>query len=72
VDDASLLVSVTSVILERPTCLLCVAAKVGESTLSVERTVDRIGKTMTVHIANNERCHACGRTLGPVYSLTRR
>jgi hypothetical protein len=58
--------------LERPACLLCVATKVGAPTLSVVLVMDRIGETITVHIANNERCRACGGTLGPVYSLTRR
>jgi hypothetical protein len=71
VDDASLLGLIAWVILERPTCLFCLATKVGAPALSVVRTVDRIGKTITVH-ANKERCHACGGTLGPVDSLTRR
>jgi hypothetical protein len=62
VDDASLLGSVTSLILERPTCLLCVATKVGAPTLSVVLVMDRIGKTITVHIANNERCRVAGRS----------
>jgi hypothetical protein len=72
VDDANLLVPIASVILERPTCLVCLASKVGAPTLSVVRTVERIGKTITVHFANNERCDACGSTLGPIYSLKRR
>jgi bacterioferritin-associated ferredoxin len=38
----------------------------------VVRAVDRVDKTATVHIANNERCGACGSTLGPIYSLKRR
>jgi hypothetical protein len=37
----------------------------------VVRAVDRIGKTATVHVANDERCGACGSTRGPIYSLKR-
>jgi hypothetical protein len=44
VDDANLLGLIASAILERPTCLDCLDAKVEAPTLSVVRTVDRIGK----------------------------
>jgi hypothetical protein len=70
VDDANLLGLIASAILERPTCLDCLDAKVEAPTLSVVRTVDRIGKTISVH-ASNERCGACGSTVGPIYSLRR-
>ena len=71
-DDANLLGLIASAILERPTCLLCLATKADAPMPLVVRAVDRIDKTATVHIANNERCGVCGSTLGPIYSLKRR
>jgi hypothetical protein len=70
--ETSLAVLITSVILERPTCLICITAKVGADKLAVVRALERIGGTLTVQVANDERCRACGSTLGPVYSLERR
>lgn len=69
--DETLAVLITSVILERPTCLLCVTAKVGATMLAVVCAMERIGQTVRVRAVNDERCRACGSTLGPVYSLTR-
>jgi hypothetical protein len=71
VDDANLMGLIAAVILERPTCLGCLAMKVSAPMPSVLRVLERIGKSMTVHITNNERCRACGSTEGPVYSLKR-
>src|SRR5215208_4820540 len=70
-DRIGLAALVVSVILERPTCLTCIAAKVGAPVLAVVRTVEGIGGTINVKIANDERCRMCGSTLGPTYSLPR-
>ena len=44
--DETLAVLITSVILERPTCLLCVTAKVGATMLAVVCAMERIGQTV--------------------------
>jgi hypothetical protein len=70
-DEATLSARIVSVILERPTCLTCIAPKVGAPALAVVRTIEGIGKTLKVQVANGERCRACGSYLGPTYSLRR-
>ena len=70
--EPSLIVLITSVILDRPTCLLCLAAKVGATKLGVVRAMERIAVTVQIATAMDDRCRACGNTLGPVYSLIRR
>jgi hypothetical protein len=62
---------IVSVILKRPTCLTCIAAKVGASALSVVRTIEGIGESVKVQLSNNERCRMCGSMLDPTYSLPR-
>ena len=71
-DEPSLIVLITSVILDRPTCLLCLAAKVGATKLGVVRAMERIAVTVQIATAMDDRCRACGNTLGQVYSLIRR
>jgi len=70
-DKVGLAALVVSVILERSTCLTCIAAKVGAPQLAVVRTIEGIGRTLNVKIANDERCRMCGSTLGPTCSLPR-
>ena len=70
--DTTLVILVTTVILERPTCLVCLCSKVGADQLSVVRVMERIGRTVDLQVERNERCRACGSTVGPVYSVTRR
>ena len=61
---------ITSVILERPTCLICISDKVGASRLETLRGVEYIMKTVAVTTRYaGERCRACGSTLGPIYSV---
>jgi hypothetical protein len=62
---------VVSVILQRPTCLTCIAAKVGAPALAVVRAIEGIGATVKIQVANDDRCRMCGSTLGPTYSLPR-
>src|SRR2546430_537074 len=71
-DDSLLAVLIASMILERPTCLLCIAEKVNADQLAVVRTMEQVGLTIQVVIEDGERCRACGSSLGPVYSLLRR
>lgn len=70
-DDATQTGLIVAVIVERPTCLICITAKAGMTKLEVVRTIERIGKSLAVDIDKGGRCRACGSTLGPVYSLKR-
>jgi hypothetical protein len=63
------LVILMSVIMERPTCLLCLAEKTGDTKLGVVRGLEAIGETFLVTTELDERCSGCGSTLGPVFSL---
>ena len=61
---------IVSVILERPTCLICLSDKVGASRLETLRTIERMTKTVAIKVEyGEERCRACGNTLGPIYSI---
>jgi hypothetical protein len=68
-EDAVLARLVLSVIMKRPTCLVCIATKVGETQPKTLRTIERIG----THIRTERqgRCRLCGMTIGPVYSIAR-
>jgi hypothetical protein len=70
-DEAILAARIVSVILERPTCLTCLAPKVGAPALSIVRTIESIGQTVKVEVEHDQRCRACGSDLGPTYSLRR-
>ena len=68
--QATLLGLIASVILDRPTCLICLSDKVGASRLETVRAVELMMKTVNVAIQyTGERCRACGSTLGPIYSV---
>ena len=70
--DASTKVGpITAVIVERPTCLLCVAAKAGVTTLDVVRAIERIGKTIAVTITRGEDAAHAAAPLGPVDAFAR-
>jgi hypothetical protein len=69
--DAILCARIVAVILERPTCLTCLAPKIGASMPEVMRAIAGIGQTVNVRVARGERCRACGSTVGPTYSLPR-
>ena len=62
---------IVAVILERPTCLVCLTAKVGMTQLDAVRTIERIAENLRVIVQQGDRCRLCGSTVGPVYSLAR-
>jgi enamine deaminase RidA (YjgF/YER057c/UK114 family) len=71
-DEATQAGLIAAVILDRPTCLVCLAARVGMTPLGALRTSERIGTTL--RLTGTERdacCQQCGSTLEPVYSLAR-
>jgi len=61
---------VTALILERPLCISCIAAKAGEpSAAALEASMERIRHVMELY-RRQERCRAYG-TLTTVYSVDR-
>jgi len=61
---------VTALILDRPMCLDCIAAKSGQSAARVETVVERIGTVLSLH-RQTGRCRACGRMDAEVMFVTR-
>ena len=57
-------------ILERPMCLPCVAAKAHVSETQVAASVARLALVVRTHRQDGGHCRACGKT-GVVVSLTR-
>jgi hypothetical protein len=70
-DQATQAGLIVAVILERPTCLLCIVAKAGLTSLDVVRCLERIGRHLAVRVERGDRCRLCGSTVGPVYSVGR-
>ena len=51
---------ITALILDRPTCVDCIAAKSGLSSPRAALVIERISKVLTLH-RQVGRCRACGR-----------
>jgi hypothetical protein len=51
---------VTALILDRPTCVDCIASKSGLSARRTATVIERIAKVLTLHHQVG-RCRACGR-----------
>ena len=62
---------VTALILERPLCFACIAAKAGTSETGVEATLARITPVIELDRDHDGRCRACGNG-GLVVSVHRR
>jgi hypothetical protein len=62
---------VTALILERPMCFACLAAKAGTSETGVEAALATIAPVIEIHRDHDGRCRACGN-VGLVVSLRRR
>ena len=63
--------SIVAVILERPTCLVCLAAKVGVTPRDVARALDWIASIVRFNAQARGHCALCDGVVGPVYSLPR-
>ena len=57
-------------IIERPMCPDCIAARAHTTPQAVESYLTEIGRTLDVESGMNERCHTCG-AVGTTYSLSR-
>jgi hypothetical protein len=55
-------------LLERPTCLDCIAMKAGLTVTEVDRYLTIIGTTLALARHDSERCRVCGN-VGPAFSL---
>jgi hypothetical protein len=71
-DGTSLVGASAAVIIERPTCLRCVARKIGTTELATVRALERIGTALRIVVQPSAVCESCGSSLGPVYWLQRR
>jgi hypothetical protein len=61
---------ITALIIERPLCLDCIAAKASLSDEEVRSALGAIERALEVQYGDPDRCRACG-TVGPVVSLPR-
>ena len=60
--------SVTALILERPTCMSCLAEKSGYTSEEARIALEVIETVVTVHRDPSGHCHACGSVGLVVYS----
>ena len=58
-------------LLERPTCLDCIALKSGLAVTEVDQCLTIIGTSLDLVRNDRDRCRVCG-SVGPVFSLLRR
>jgi hypothetical protein len=61
---------ISTLILERPLCRACVAAKAGLTPAEVDAALARIQRVLEPRLEGRGRCRACG-TIGVVVSLAR-
>jgi len=61
---------ITDLILERPTCLPCIATRAGTSEIRVETLLGHVAPVVRVVREFGRRCRACGRS-GIVVSVIR-
>jgi hypothetical protein len=57
-------------LLERPTCLDCVASLSGLSVTEADRYLTVVASSLELRRLENEHCRICGH-LGPVFSVSR-
>jgi hypothetical protein len=62
---------ITALILERPMCFACIAAKAGTSETGVEATLATIAPLLEIYRDRDGQCRACGN-VDLVVSLLRR
>ena len=61
---------VTALILDRPTCVDCIASKSGLSSKRAVSVIERIARVLTLH-REVGRCRSCGRMDAEVMFLDR-
>ena len=66
-DDAKLVGLIVSMIVERPTCVRCISARIEATKLDTLRAMQRIAGTVPAEMRTGESCRVCGSTRDPVY-----
>ena len=61
---------IVAVIVDRPTCLECVTAKSGITSVEAVRLISHVGTHLALRIEQG-RCRACGNDPVGLYSLAR-
>jgi hypothetical protein len=70
-DDARVVGLIVAMIVERPTCVRCISAKIEATKLNTLLAMRRIVGTVPVEMHVGKRCGACGSTVDPVYVAAR-
>jgi arginyl-tRNA--protein-N-Asp/Glu arginylyltransferase len=70
-DDAKLVGVIVAMIVERPTCARCIAARIGATKLDTLRLMRRIVGAVPAEMRTGEPCRVCGSTLAPVHVASR-
>ena len=70
-DDPAQAALIVAMILERPTCLDCLAAKIGRIPRDVVRALEWIANTLRFHAQARAYCGLCDLVVGPVYQIAR-
>jgi hypothetical protein len=68
--ETSLAGIVSTILLEQPACLACLAIKTERPKVEIVRVLGRMAGTIQISVDRREPCGACGNG-GPVYSLKR-
>jgi hypothetical protein len=71
VDDPTQARWIVALILERATCLVCLASKVGGTPRDAVRALEWIANTLRFHAQARAHCGQCDLVVGPVYSIAR-
>ena len=66
-DDAKLVGLIMSMILERPTCVRCISARIEATKMDTLLAMRRIAGTVPAEMRMGEPCRVCGSTRDPVY-----
>jgi hypothetical protein len=70
-DDAKLVGVIVAMILERPTCVRCISARIECTKMDTLLAMRRIAGAVPAEMRTGEPCRVCGSTLGPVYLAAR-
>ena len=68
--ETSLAGIVSTILLEQPVCLACLALRCERPKVEIVRVLGRMAATIRISVDRGEPCGACGNG-GPVYSLKR-
>ena len=70
-DDAKLVGVIVAMIVERPTCVRCISARIEATKLDTLRAMQQLAGAVPAEMRIGEPCRVCGSTLDPVYLAAR-